>query len=146
MARAASGQVSEPPVARMKISSRLTLASPLLNCAATSASVPSATFSPFFRMRTCVQTSSRRWSRWELRTIGRALARPAHDGVLHPADAERIEARERLVEEHHLRRMQEPAGDHELLLHARGRARPGSDVGLVGELELLQERLAPRSS
>ena len=57
------GQLSEPPVARMKISSRLTPVSPLLNWEDTSARVPSATFSPFFRIRTCVQTSSRRWSR-----------------------------------------------------------------------------------
>jgi hypothetical protein len=35
-----------PPVARMKISSRLTLASPLLNRATTSAIVPSAIFVP----------------------------------------------------------------------------------------------------
>jgi hypothetical protein len=47
-----------------------------------------------------------------------AAAGALDDRRLHAADAERIEAGERLVEEQRARLVQEAAGDRELLLHA----------------------------
>jgi hypothetical protein len=69
-----------------------------------------------------------------------ARACALHDGVLHAPDAERVETRQRFVEEHHLRRMQEPASDRELLLHP-SRKLPRELVGFVRDLELVQQGL-----
>src|SRR5262249_17791898 len=57
-ARHAEARHSVPPVARMKTSSRLAFAWPLPKRARTAASVPSAIFSPRFKIRTCEHTSS----------------------------------------------------------------------------------------
>ena len=54
------------------------------------------------------------------------------DGVLHPPDADGVEAGEGFVKVNHPRRVQQPAGDGQLLLHAarelarQGVAFPGS--------------------
>lgn len=73
----------------------------------------------------------------------RSVARALEDGVFHPADAEGIEAGERLVEEHDLRGVEQAARDRELLFHAAGEL-AGKLVGFVGDLELLKKRLRER--
>ncbi len=73
---------------------------------------------------------------------GSTLRSEASDRVLHPADGERIQAGERFVEEHHPRRMQEAAGDLDLLLHpARKVAR--QLIRLAGQLQFLQQLRIP---
>ena len=49
---------------------------------------------------------------------GRAGLRAADDRFLHPADAQRVEAGERLVEDQHIGLVDEAAGDHQFLFHA----------------------------
>ncbi len=67
-----------------------------------------------------------------------SLGGEAADGVLHPADGEGIQAGERFVEEDHPGRMQEAAGDLDLLLHAAGEV-AGELVGLRREFEFFQQ-------
>ena len=70
---------------------------------------------------------------------GRAVAGALQNGVLHAADPERVEAGERLVEEHDARAVQEAAGDGEFLLHAAGEF-AGELVGFVGDFEFREKR------
>ena len=88
------------PVTRRKTSSRDASPAP----ARISSSVPSSTARPFERIRTRSQISSTRWRRCD-ETMTAAPARgPAHDRLLHAADAAGIDAGQRLVEDEDLRR------------------------------------------
>ena len=72
---------------------------------------------------------------------GRAVARFLHDEILRAADRERVEARERLVEKHHARLVQEAACKRDLLLHA-AREFGGQHVRLVGHFEGVEQLAA----
>src|SRR6187402_1714783 len=74
---------------------------------------------------------------------GGAGLRALQDRVFHAANAERVEARQRLVEHQHLRRMQQAARDRELLLHA-ARQLGGQTLEAIGDLELLEQRQRDR--
>ena len=63
---------------------------------------------------------------------------PPHDRRLHPADADRVEAGERLVQEEGLGLVQQPAGDGQLLLHAPGQL-PRQRAPLLGQIQLLEQ-------
>ena len=69
----------------------------------------------------------------------RPLFRAADDRLLHAADAERVEAGERLVEDHDVGRVEEAAGDHQFLLHA-ARELARERLPLPVQLQLLEER------
>src|SRR5205085_4837350 len=69
---------------------------------------------------------------------GGAVARPRRDRRLHAPDADRVEPGERLVEQQHLRVVQQRARDRELLLHA-ARELVGERAALRGELQLVEQ-------
>ena len=73
---------------------------------------------------------------------GGAGAAACEDGFAHPADADRIESCQRLVEQQHRRVAHEAAGDDDLLAHA-ARQLAGERPLFPGELELVQERSRP---
>src|SRR5205823_6260547 len=58
------------------------------------------------------------------------------------ANTHRIEDGQRLVEDQHLRRVKQAAGDHQFLFHA-ARELGGQGLALVEQLELGQKRLHP---
>src|SRR5687767_14149443 len=48
----------------------------------------------------------------------RAVARTLHNGIFHPANAQRVQPGQRFIKKNHARRMEQSAGDDEFLLHA----------------------------
>ena len=74
---------------------------------------------------------------------GRPLARALEDRVLHAPDANGVQARERLVKVNHPGRMEQPAGDGQLLFHAAGKL-ARQRVPLAGDLQLFQQLVGHR--
>ena len=66
----------------------------------------------------------------------------AHDRGFHPADADRVQAGQRLIQEQRPGLVQQPAGDGELLLHPSGQL-AGQGAPLVGQVQLLQQARDP---
>src|SRR4051812_45392676 len=72
-----------------------------------------------------------------------AIPGPLHDRVLHPPNAQRVQAGERFVEKHHFWAVEQSTRNREFLLHS-ARKLSWKLIGLVGDLEFLEQRLCNR--
>ena len=72
---------------------------------------------------------------------GRPFPGPFQNRIFHPPDADGVEAGQRFVEEYHLGRVQQAAGDGQFLLHPP-RQFSRQQIDLVRHLEFFQQATA----
>ena len=89
------------------------------------------------------QISSTRCSRWELMMMAAPSRARFRYRVLHAPDADGVQAGERLVKVDHPGRVEQAAGDGQLLFHAAGKL-AGQGVPLAGDLQLFQQLVGDR--